>query len=369
MSRVALTSDWHLPGADHPRHDDFARSVRWVVEDSNERGCVALLFAGDLYPSARPTPSAQLAAMRPLGDANWAGIPGNHDGARDAAGGDTVEIVALATGGWHNSEPNLQRPGIDGCDFCVAWFPWPSAAWLAGHGSPGPDGLRNLVAASLQGLADGVAKHDIPAILVAHLPIIEATTGSERLMALTGDWGISVHDIPTAFAASFFGHVHRPQELRGAPSSVWYTGAIERVDWGEEDVEVGYLTYDLESGQIEHIPNPHARRFVTLDVTGGFTAPDPERLRGANVRVRYRMADAKLGDWAAAAAQKAGCADLKMIAVAEPTGLRDRAVGASRAKTLDDLLVAYGEQQNTELELVTEAKPIAAQLAAEGALS
>ena len=69
------------------------------------------------------------------------------------------------------------------------------------------------------------------------------------------------------------GHVHRFQEMNARPPVV-YCGSLDRVDFGEEGQEKGFVVVDIEQGvgeskawraSYEFVPTP-ARRFVTVDV-------------------------------------------------------------------------------------------------------
>ena len=62
------------------------------------------------------------------------------------------------------------------------------------------------------------------------------------------------------------GHIHRHQDLhQGAQPPVVYAGSIERIDFGEEREDKGFVWAQVEKGHTtyEFIPGP-ARRFVTL---------------------------------------------------------------------------------------------------------
>ena len=61
------------------------------------------------------------------------------------------------------------------------------------------------------------------------------------------------------------GHIHRHQDLHpGAQPPVVYAGSVERIDFGEEREDKGFVWAQVDKGTTyEFIPGP-ARRFVTL---------------------------------------------------------------------------------------------------------
>src|SRR5437879_8106246 len=62
------------------------------------------------------------------------------------------------------------------------------------------------------------------------------------------------------------GHIHRHQDLhQGAQPPVVYAGSVERIDFGEEREDKGFVWAQVDKGHTtyEFIPGP-ARRFVTL---------------------------------------------------------------------------------------------------------
>jgi len=108
----------------------------------------------------------------------------------------------------------------------------------------------------------------VPAILTVHGSVANAVLSSEQSIMLVG------HDpiLPLAMLTNpvwdyvALGHIHRHQDLhRGAQPPVVYSGSIERIDFGEEREEKGFVWAQVDKGHTtyEFIPVP-ALRFVTI---------------------------------------------------------------------------------------------------------
>jgi exonuclease SbcD len=92
------------------------------------------------------------------------------------------------------------------------------------------------------------------------------------------------------------GHVHRHQVLGNLPLTV-YAGSLERIDFGEEKEDKGFVVVQLEKGSAEFdFHKVDARRFLTVEVDIRTDDPMPEilsalekqNLAGVIVRVFIR---------------------------------------------------------------------------------
>jgi exonuclease SbcD len=110
---------------------------------------------------------------------------------------------------------------------------------------------------------------DLPTVLLAHLMADRATVGAEKFLAVGKGFTIPMSMLIRAeFDYVALGHVHKHQNLN--PSNdppVIYPGSIERVDFGEEKEDKGYILVEVESGQAEwEFCTLPARPFVTIEV-------------------------------------------------------------------------------------------------------
>ena len=107
-----------------------------------------------------------------------------------------------------------------------------------------------------------------PAILTVHGSVANAVLSSEQSIMMVGHDPIIPLSALTNPAWDYvaLGHIHRHQDLhQGAQPPVVYSGSIERIDFGEEREDKGFVWAQVDKGHTtyEFIPGP-ARRFITL---------------------------------------------------------------------------------------------------------
>jgi exonuclease SbcD len=108
----------------------------------------------------------------------------------------------------------------------------------------------------------------LPAILTVHGSVANAILSSEQSIMMVGHDPIIPLSALTNPAWDYvaLGHIHRHQDLHpGAQPPVVYAGSIERIDFGEEREDKGFVWAQVDKGHATYtfIPGP-ARRFVTL---------------------------------------------------------------------------------------------------------
>ena len=108
----------------------------------------------------------------------------------------------------------------------------------------------------------------LPAILTVHGSVASAVLSSEQSIMMVGHDPILPLSALTNPVWDYvaLGHIHRHQDLhQGAQPPVVYSGSVERIDFGEEREEKGFVWAQVEKGHttFDFIPLP-ARRFVTL---------------------------------------------------------------------------------------------------------
>jgi exonuclease SbcD len=160
--------------------------------------------------------------------------------------------------------------------------------------------LQDVVTDNIQALARQLDP-DVPAVLVAHLSVSEATYGSERSVMIGRDAVVlksALDDASWDYVA--LGHVHKHQSLnRDNHPPIVYAGSLERIDFGEEGDPKGFCWVELARGETfwEFI-EVEARPFVTIradlresDEPLGALAQeiDKQDLKGAVVRLILRL--------------------------------------------------------------------------------
>jgi exonuclease SbcD len=155
----------------------------------------------------------------------------------------------------------------------VATVPYPQRQQLLAHDDHRQKTIaeldelvRDMVADNIQALAEQVDL-SLPAVLVGHFSVSEAKLGSERTVMLGRDVVVlkSVLADP-AWDYVALGHIHRHQELnQGQPPPIVYSGSLERIDFGEEKEQKGFVVADVQRGHTEWRFHPvEARRFLTI---------------------------------------------------------------------------------------------------------
>jgi exonuclease SbcD len=291
MIRLLHFSDLHLGVENYGRLDpktglstrlgDFLRSFDTIVKYAVEEDIDLVLFCGDAYKTRDPSPTYQREFSERIRALSKAGISvflltGNHD-------------LPLATGKAHTVEifdtldvPNVVVAGklathliqTKGGQVQILALPWPIRSHLVTK-----DDFKNLTLEKInQELGDIIENlvgreienldPELPAILAAHATAFGANYGSERSVML-GQEVIVPHRVLTnpTFDYVALGHIHKHQVLRNANPPVVYAGSVERIDFGEEKEDKGFVVVRLGKGnaEFEFIPL-RVRAFLTIEV-------------------------------------------------------------------------------------------------------
>jgi exonuclease SbcD len=260
---------------------DFARSTHCAIDYALEHGVHLALIAGDIYKHRDPDPSWQRAFARCVRCLVDADVPvvilvGNHDLPNTLGKAHAVEIFDTL------DLPRvtvIEKPGLHHIDTAagpvqIAGLPYITRSFLLSReqykDKPLEEVNQLLVTKgveTLRALAD-LIDPALPAILTVHGSVTNAILSSEQSIMMVG------HDplIPLSALTNpvwdyvALGHIHRHQDLHaGQHPPVVYAGSIERIDFGEEGEEKGFVFAEVEKGCTTYtfVPTP-ARRFVTI---------------------------------------------------------------------------------------------------------
>lgn len=340
MIKILHLSDIHLgSGLAHghlnpetglnTRLEDFVRSLRLCLDRAIAEPVDLVLFGGDAFPDATPPPIVQQAfasQFRRLVDAQ---IPtvllvGNHDQHSQGLGGASLCIYrTLGVPGFVVGDRlETHRISTRNGPVQIITLPWLTRSALLTR--PETEGLSlsevnhllvERLAVALEGEVRGLDP-DLPTILLAHVMTDTARYGAERFLAVGKGFTIPMSLLArNCFDYVALGHVHKHQVLCADPPVI-YPGSIERVDFGEEQEEKGYLLVTVERGQtqFEFCPLP-VRSFQTLKVDLSETETDPQAvlltaiqpqlIQGAIVRLIYQVRPEQLDQIDAAAVHQA----------------------------------------------------------------
>jgi len=343
------------------READIAQAFRNAIDGVIAARPDAVVVAGDLFHSVRPTNYAIVFAFRQfqrlreaLPDAPVVLIAGNHDTPRTVETGSILRLfeelgIAVAT-----DEPRrLVYPELDLSIFAV-----PRSAILSAE----PPAL----------LPERSQKHQV---LVAHFEV----EGEYPLGHVATDYGGTVinrrelHLDDWTYIA--LGHYHTQHQIA---RNAWYAGSLDFIGpniWGEAADDVGHgshgkgwLLVDLEQQRVERRPVPAARRVLDLEpiraegqsaealdaMVAARTAAIPGGVSDQIVRLRVFEIPryvAREMDHAAVRGFKADALHFQLD-FRRPEAHRTTGVGApGRRQTLPELVSSYLERRPLPAEL------------------
>ena len=329
--RVLHFADLHIGVETHGRPDpesglstrllDFLNVFDELVDTAIAEGVDLVLFAGDAYKSRDPSQTHQREFARRIRRLVDAEIPvyllvGNHDvpnmrtkasaleifetlGVRHVYIGDRLETQIVET----RAGP-VQIVGV----------PWPSATQLLRREEARGLSIGEIDRRLEELIVGGIAREAdaldpaLPAILTAHIAMADSIvkTASEQFMTVGRFPQLLQSDLsPERFDYVALGHHHCYQVLRERPPMI-YAGSLQRVDFGEEGDEKGFILFDLDpsrplgervSMDAVRFRPVKARRFVTIERRLRSDDPTSEVLqaiervdvRNAIVRVRLTL--------------------------------------------------------------------------------
>jgi exonuclease SbcD len=302
MIRLLHFADLHLGVENYGRIDpqtglfsrltDFLRSLDQVVDHALEQEMDLVIFAGDAYKSRDPSPTYQREFAKRIQRLSAAGIPtvlvvGNHDTPNALGRANAVEIFDTLE---VENVVVAKRPAT----YCletksgpiqIVTLPWVVRSTLLAREEYKNLNLEEVNALILEKIENIIAEEvvgldlAVPAVLAAHGSVFGATYGSERSVML-GQEVILPRSMVTnpAFDYVALGHVHKHQVLCEQPPVV-YAGSIERIDFGEEREDKGFVVAEVEKGRTSYeFVKLAARSFVTVEVEARGDDPTAEVL-------------------------------------------------------------------------------------------
>lgn len=316
MIKVIHFSDVHLGVENYGQFDpdsglslrltDFMRAIDQVVQTAIDQDADLIVFAGDAYKTRDPSPTYQREFARRIRRLSQAGLPtvlvaGNHDMPNAVGRAHTLEIFGtLEVENVHVA----RNPDIFSIKTRHGLVQVGVLPWIVRSGILARDGHKNKslqevtqemlghVELILNGESGLVArlKPDVPHILVAHGTVQGAVYGSERSVMLGYDLVLPLHLLKNpAWDYVALGHIHRHQSLEGERfPPVVYAGSVERIDFGEELEDKGFVIAEVERGscswQFHQLP---ARSFVTIRVNADDADPTMqiiEKIKRAKIK-------------------------------------------------------------------------------------
>lgn len=271
---------------------DFLRSFDEVVDYAVSKKVDAVLFAGDAFKNRDPNPTVQRDFARRVRRLAETNIPtvlliGNHDLPTVDARATAIDIYEILNipGVFVARHPDLLTIATASGPLQVVTLPWMSRVRLLGPEkvrAAAPEELSRIVSESISAILGELAQQidpAMPAVLLAHLSIEGARLGSEQSIMLGQDLVLDTDELHVrAFDYVALGHIHQHQQITARPPTV-YAGSLERIDFGEEKEDKGFVIIEICDGprgerETSFVFHPvHARRFLTLRVTARHEDP------------------------------------------------------------------------------------------------
>jgi len=300
------------------RFEDFVLALAKVVDFALASDCDIFLFSGDAYRNASPDPIYQKMFARELKRLSDAQIQtilvvGNHDQLLRSSQSHAMSVFQ-----------SLEVPGVMTVDkpMSIKLDTKNGALQLIGlphitrHQLMTLDKYKDLSAAEIDRVLIDHIKDllrgyylnldpDIATVVTAHMATDSALAGIEEelLVGYTLTFPTEMFvDHRVDYVA--LGHIHKHQVLRQEAPSIVYAGSLERVDFGEEKEDKGFIHVQVERGKTDfkfHSISP--RPFITVDADLiGSQSPTEDLLAKINkalipgcvLRVRYKIEQEKM---------------------------------------------------------------------------
>jgi DNA repair protein SbcD/Mre11 len=304
------------------RMHDFLGSLDQAIDGAIASEVDVVVFAGDIYKTRDPTPTHQREFARRVFRLSSAGIQtvivaGNHDIPMSSGRATSVDIFSAlevpsvtVARRMHTYVIQTRAGPVQ-----IVAFPWSVRSAVLAQ----PEFKNRTIAelnqamielnrAKLRSEALALDPH-VPAVIVGHTHVFGAKIGAERLLTMGTDpmYDLATFDLPGIdFVA--LGHIHKHQVLRRTDGPVVYAGSIDRVDFGEQNEDKGWVYVEIPGkGKAEwEFRKVAARPFLTIEaVVESDNATEDvvraivrqaDRLPNAVVRVRIDVPPERVGE-------------------------------------------------------------------------
>ncbi len=240
------------------RNPDLVYALEQVVAFAKESRTDLVLIAGDVFDKANPDNESKeiifdlFLRFREMG-IDVVVISGNHD---------SYDFMKSIKGLSKLANVHIfDRPDKNNCLFeagplGIACLPYPSERVLTPAGEEAKRTYNELVGAFLRYLAEKVKRFRFR-VLLAHLFVSGAKfTRTEKEATITEYFAVHPSSFSEVFHYIALGHVHRYQEVKGAPSRAFYTGTPYQLDFSEAGEEKGFnlVLLEEEGVKVERVP-------------------------------------------------------------------------------------------------------------------
>ena len=294
MIRFIHTADIHFGMENYGRIDpktgihsrllDFEKVLNFCIDVAITEQVDFLLFAGDAYKTAHPTPTHQRLLMNCFLRLYKAGIPiviivGNHDHPLSFGKAHALEIFGQIPldGFYVISKPTSLTLQTKSGPVNVVGIPWPTRNMLAlstEHMHATASQVTDYISVGVSNIIKTLASQldpKIPAVLAGHLTVSAGIFSGSEKRALVGTDPLF---LPSQLGIEPFdyvalGHLHRFQNVHGHDfPPIVYSGSLERVDFGERKEDKGFCLvtiHEKKYATYNFVKTP-TRPFIQIEV-------------------------------------------------------------------------------------------------------
>ncbi|MEM2933779.1 MAG: metallophosphoesterase [Halobacteria archaeon] len=259
-------------------HRNFARAAEYAIEAN----AALFIIAGDLFDRTHISPAFRELVRRdviePLGRNNikiWI-LAGNHDQPRNDKRGTSIEDFRGYPHVKIFRRPSIEIAEIDSTrtGFIILPYMHPEQiAELVREKTTLEISQEQLISAGQELLKEWLRKkaQELNSyehkIMLAHYYIEGAKLRETAYPeVLPGEFSLRRDMIPSNLDLAVFGHVHLHQSMgRQGSTEIIYTGAVERIDWGERGDKKGFIAIDTSTWKWEFKSLP-AREMLKIEV-------------------------------------------------------------------------------------------------------
>ena len=301
------------------RFEDFILALDKPIDFAVENNVDLVIFTGDTYKHAIPEPIYQKEFAKRVRKLSLNKIPtillvGNHDVLYRVDGSDALDIYDTLAIDYVTVFNKIEMKDfqIKNGLLQVIALPHITKSRLLTK-----EEYRNLCTKEQDDLMIEKVKHaitacieklnpDIPSMLIGHGTLEKAQFGSEQDLSIG-----KVLSYPLDYFKSEkldyvgFGHIHRHQILQKERPLILYAGSLERVDFGEENEDKGFVYLEIEKGNVFYeFKSTNPRKFLTIEIDLTLKS-DPQKAleeeilerveAGSIVRIRYKIDEENFG--------------------------------------------------------------------------
>jgi len=226
----------------HDRVLDFLDAIDIIVTQVGRLKPDLIVFSGDGYRTRNPSQTLSVHyGKRIQAMANVApvvAVVGNHD--RQKSGVEKKHAITA----W--SMLQAKHPIYVLKDIAVVEFSHSYVVTLPWFYASNPKPYIQQILQAYDTIDD-----NLPIILVAHCDADGAQYNEQKVVDIVDDQYVYPADLFTLFDYCALGHIHGQQQVY---PNTWYSGSVERVDWGERKGDKGFLVIDLDNdGQLVNV--------------------------------------------------------------------------------------------------------------------